>query len=51
MGELGHGPVDTHFSVLSDPETGNIAALYIDDVLVTGPSRSRIKGALYAKLI
>ena len=52
MKELGLSPIDADYSVFSDPRTGTIVALYVDDVLVTGPNRAdiqRIKRALNAK--
>lgn len=52
MREIGLVPIDADYSVFTDPDTGTIVALYVDDVLVTGPSRpdiQRIKDALNAK--
>ena len=52
MKELGLFPIDADYSVFTDPGTGTIVALYVDDVLVTGPNRAdiqRIKDALNAK--
>ena len=52
MQEIGLVPIDADFSVFTDPKSGTIVALYVDDVLVTGPSRTdiqRIKDALHAK--
>ena len=52
MRELGLFPISADYSVFTDPRTGTIVALYVDDVLVTGPNRAdilRIKKALSAK--
>lgn len=52
MKEQGFTPIDADYSVFTDPQTGTIIALYVDDVLVTGPNRAdiqRIKDALNAK--
>ena len=52
MKALGLEPIDADFSVFMDPKTGTIVALYVDDVVITGPSRSdiqRIKNALNAE--
>lgn len=49
MAEQGLEPIDADYSVFFNPKTGTIVALYVDDVLVTGPSREeiqRIKKAL-----
>ena len=34
--------IDADYSVFRDPRTGTIVALYMDDVLVTGPNRNNI---------
>ena len=50
--EISLVPIDADFSVFTDTETGTIVALYVDDVIVTGPSRpdiQRIKDALNTK--
>ena len=52
MKDLGLLPIEADYSVFSDPRTGTIVALYVDDVLVTGPNRNdilRLKNALNAK--
>ena len=52
MKELGLVPIDADYSVFIDPRTGTIVALYVDDVLVTGPNRNdirRVKSALNAQ--
>ena len=52
MQETGLVPIDADFSVFRDPKTGTIVALYVDDVLLTGPFSEgiqRIKDALHAK--
>ena len=38
MDELGLEPVDADYSIFIYYETGTLVALYVDDVLVTGPS-------------
>ena len=42
MKELGLFPIDADYSVFADPRTNTIVALYVDDVLVTGPNRADI---------
>ena len=52
MKELGFHPIDADYSVFIDPRTGTIVALYVDDVLITGPNRAdiqRVKDALNGK--
>ena len=52
MHEIGLVPIDTDFSVFIDPKSGTIVARYMDDILITGPSRAdiqRIKDTLHAK--
>ena len=49
MDELGLEPVDADYSVFIHHKTGTLVALYVDDVLVTGPSKieiQRVKDAL-----
>ena len=49
MDELGLEPVDADYSIFIHHKTGTLVALYVDDVLVTGPSRvkiQRVKDAL-----
>ena len=36
-------PIDADYSVFSDPSSGTFVALYVDDVLVTGPNRAEIQ--------
>ena len=52
MKELGLVPIESDDSVFMDAKEGTIVALYVDDVLITGPSKAgiqRIKEALKAK--
>lgn len=52
MKELGLYPIESDESVFMDPKTGTIVALYVDDVLITGPSKvgiKRVKSGLNAK--
>ena len=52
MKELGLHPIESDESVFMDPKTGTIVALYVDDVLITGPNKAgikRVKKGLNAK--
>ena len=52
MKELGIVPVDSDYGIFINHTTGTLIALYVDDILITGPSRediSKVKAALNAK--
>ena len=49
MNKLGLEPIDTNYNIFIYYKTSTLVALYIDDVLVTGPSQveiQRVKDAL-----
>ena len=50
--ELGMVPVDSDYGIFINHTTGTLIALYVDDILITGPSRediNKVKAALNAK--
>lgn len=52
MKELGLVPIESDESVFMDAKEGTIVALYVDDVLITGPNKAgiqRVKKALNSK--
>ena len=42
MKELGLVPIESDKSVFMDAKEGIIVALYVDDVLITGPNKADI---------